>query len=217
MKRNEGYTLIEVIIVIAIMAILSGLSFATIGIIHKARYNTAISNFENQITSLSVITKATSQAKTQTVRESDSSYAVNEVYPLSMLLQKNADGTYWLIFGYYTSSGFEPKNADAENAIQNKDIIEIPDILTITYTPSVVAQDAGIASGANYGADEEPLALFEFNKSDGSVKYGAGKYEFVYSGRVVGTVSLDSATGNTKVGKVKEPESSGSSENADSE
>ena len=38
--------------------------------------------------------------------------------------------------------------------------------------------------------------IIEFNKSNGSVRYGAGTYEIVYNNKVVATVYLDADTGN---------------------
>ena len=58
MKKNKGYTLIEMIIVIAIMAILTAVAFVTLGVIHQAKCNAAVNSLDNQIGSLWIKTKA---------------------------------------------------------------------------------------------------------------------------------------------------------------
>lgn len=180
MKKNHGYTLIEMIIVIAIIAILSGVSFVTIGIIKQAKCNAAATTLSNQMGSLLVKTRALSKAK-------DS--------PLCMKIQYNdsdvtfADGTfakagsYSLILGYDNGTTFVEKTADTVETT-------LPDIITINYT-STDKQSCSIA-----GLDASKNMIIEFNKSNGSVRYGAGTYEIVFNGKVVATVYLDADTGN---------------------
>ncbi|MDE6761269.1 MAG: prepilin-type N-terminal cleavage/methylation domain-containing protein [Lachnospiraceae bacterium] len=186
-RKNKGYTLIEAIIVIAIIAILSGMSFVTIGIIKQAKCNAAASALDAQMGSLLIKTKAVSEAK-------DS--------PLCMLIQYNnsdinfADGTiakrgsYSLILGYNDGSSFTPKEVDADgNAVVET---TLPNILSINYTPEAGAGECSFVDGTE-------TMLIEFKKADGSVRYGAGSYEIIYNGNKVATVKLDAATGNHSV------------------
>lgn len=199
MKNNKGYTLIELVIVISIMAILSGLSFVTIGIIKQARYNAAATTLSNQMGALNIKTKALSEGALKT------SKTENKDYPLCMKLQYNdADvtlkdntllkkGTYSLILGYHTDSGFVPKeDGVVETSLTNT--------ITITYEPETDAQKSGFTD-QDFVMDESDKTVcknmyIEFDKSNGSVRYGAGKYKIVYNDRVVATVNLDRATGN---------------------
>lgn len=184
MRKNQGYTLIEMIIVIAIIAILSGVSAITIGIIKKAKYNEAAVTLNNQMGSLLVKTKAISEAKTN---------------PLCMKIQYNdadvtyADGslakagTYSLILGYHNGTTFVPKTADTAEAT-------LPNIITIKYT-----QEAGTSACNIAGLDTDKNMVIEFDKSNGSVRYGAGTYDIIFNGDTVATVRLDAATGKHSV------------------
>lgn len=182
MKQNKGYTLVEVIIVIAIMAILSGMSFVTLGVIKQAKCNTAIQNLNDQIASLLVKTRALSEAKNER---------------LCLLIRKNtggevtyADGTtakqntYSVILGTENGTAFLEKEVDVAEAT-------LTDLVTISYTPADATQECPAS-----GTDE---MIIEFNKSNGSVRYGAGDYTFTYNGMTIGTVHLDATTGNHKV------------------
>lgn len=199
MKKNKGYTLIELVIVIAIMAILSGLSFVTIGIIKQARYNAAATTLSNQMGALNIKTKALSEGAQKVSKAEDKDY------PLCMKLQYNDSdvtlkdntllkaGTYSLILGYHTDSGFVPKESGVvETSLTN--------MITITYIPQTDAQKGGFSDQDAGTSDSDKTVCknmyIEFDKSNGSVRYGAGKYLIVYNDRVVATVSLDQATGN---------------------
>ena len=175
MKKNKGYTLIEMIIVIAIMAILTAVAFVTLGVIHQAKCNAAVNSLDNQIGSLWIKTKAISQGKTQT---SPTSSEPGAAYPLCMQLCKNVDstddirdGSYEIILGY----------EDGTNFIQ-KEKVEAQRHSTLTSSPNADGTTDNI--------------LIEFNKSDGSVKYGAGTYEVIYNNSTVASIYLDSITGN---------------------
>lgn len=184
MKQNKGYTLVEVIIVIAIMAILASMSFVTLGIIKQAKCNTAASNLNDQIGSLLVKTRALSEAKTD---------------KLCLLIRKNsatvtyADGTnarknsFSVILGTENGSSFTEKEADTAE-------VTLPDLITIDYTPSDSTQICPVS-----GVDKESYMIIEFNKANGSVRYGAGDYDIKYNGSTVATVHLDAATGSHKV------------------
>lgn len=189
MKNNKGYTLIETLIVLAIMAILTGVAFITIGVINEAKYNSAINTFENQLSNLWVQTKALSQGKEQT---NPTSTDANAIYPLAMLLRLNEDstddikdGSYELIFGYDQSGSF----------VEKETVAVLPHIISIEYVPSTVTQSHGTHTVCGYNGAATSVFI-KFNKSDGSVEYGAGSYRVIYDNKVVGTVYIDRITGN---------------------
>ena len=170
MMKNKGYTLVEMIIVIAIMAILAGMSFVTIGIINQARCSTAVSTFDNQLGSFLIRTKAVSDVET----------------PLCMVVVQRDDDTFAIMNGKMDSSGvltYEDPNVD-----DNCEAVLPRQITRISYDASGSA-----VTGPN-GA-----FVIQFVKSDGSVKYGAGEYKF-YTQRSGGehlcaTVCVEAASG----------------------
>lgn len=191
MKKNKGYTLVELIIVIAIMAIMTGVAFVTLNVIHQAKYTTAITTLENEISTLWIKTKAISQGSVQTT---PSSADAKSIYPLGMLISENKDssddvrdGSYEVILGYYDGTSFIPKEVTAV----------LTDIIDIKYTApsSDTGQKHTVLTKENTNNYNETVFI-QFNKSDGSVRYGAGTYEIYYNDDSVGAVYLDPVTGN---------------------
>ena len=179
MIKNKGYTLIELIIVIAIIGILAGASFISIGVIRQAKRQEAVNTLDNQISSLLVRTKALSDASNK-----------NGDTPLCMVIRKRTDGKYAVMNGNIDESGIlsvGDVNTDADcEAILPKDIIQIK------YVPSDSAQKA-----AAVGADNDDDLVIQFLKSYGSTQYGGGKYEvYIKGGRLYATIYLDKVTGN---------------------
>ena len=58
MNKNKGYTLIEMIIVIAIMAILAGVAAVAFNLISKAKVQDAVTSFNSQLSYSWLQTKA---------------------------------------------------------------------------------------------------------------------------------------------------------------
>lgn len=192
-QKNKGYTLVEMIIVIAIMAILSAVSIVTLNTIKTAKCTAAINTLQEQMGNLLVQTKALSSAKTNRmcmVLDTSNAYSGT-----GLVIGTDAAGDGSTFTAKSTKpaiagkgdlwGGFAPGDAGAAEAV-------LPDLVTITYTPSPSNQKASGISG-------DIVGYIEFNKSDGSVKYGAGKYEFTCNGKLVGTVYLDATTGNRYV------------------
>ena len=186
MSKNRGYTLIEAIIVIAIIAIMAGVSGVTFGIVKKAQCNAAINNFNNQLTALWIKTQALSQGKEQTSpRAGDLS-----TYPMCMKVERNTDtsddirdNSYVLYLGYEDSGGsFVRKKDQAGNEEQYLCII--PNFITVEYreTPTSTPVTDGF--------------VIRFNKADGSVIKGSGSYKFIYGDSEYGTIILNKVTGN---------------------
>ena len=190
MKTNKGYTLIEMIIVIAIMAILTGVAFVTLNVIKQAKCSAAVDTFQNQISSLWIKTKSVSQSKEQS-SPSDSG-DMQKVYPMAMKIVKNTDsdddvrdGSYEMIIGFF----------DGSDVIEDETVATLTDIISIDYIPASAKQEhSGLTVYNSDGTIES--VLIQFNKSDGSVKYGAGSYEFTYNGTSVAKIRIDAMSGN---------------------
>lgn len=190
MRKNQGYTLIELIIVLAIIAILSAMSFVTIGIIRQAQYNAAASSLSNQMGSLLVKTKAVSEAKNDTLCMLVHRYSKTVTLDDGKVIRK---GSYALILGYDTGSEFKVKNTKSAFSEDDTSII-VEDVLTNIITIKYTTADS-VACGITGLSDTEHM-IIEFKKSNGSVRYGAGSYEIIYNNRTVATVKLDATTGN---------------------
>jgi prepilin-type N-terminal cleavage/methylation domain-containing protein len=188
MKKNRGLTMVEMLIVLAIMALLSGMSFVTIGIIKQAKFTSAADTLNNQFAALKIKTNALGGSETAPGK-------------LCMKIRYNKDdtqnadgttnkrGTFSLILGYADSSG---------NYLADKDTDTIECNLALPWTgkdDDTVLQYTAVGSSTpvNCKASEVVIVI---NKSSGSVEYGAGKYEFFNGNDLVATVYLDKDTGN---------------------
>lgn len=195
MKKNKGYTLIEMIIVIAIMAILSGVALVTLNIINEAKYNAAVNELNNQMSSLWIKTKALSQGKNQT---SATGTDPQNKYPLAMLIHKNTDssddvrnGSYELFLGYVDDAGAFVRKNDMQG--NPEEPVILTNLISIKYTGDANQSHPTLTTEKDGSAEQ---VLVQFNKSDGSVKYGAGTYDIMFKERTVATVYLDYITGN---------------------
>lgn len=188
--NNKGYTLVEMIIVLAIIAILSGLSFVTLGIINQARYNAAAETLSEQMGSLLVKTRALSKTESDTM-----CLAIIKVTGSSV--SRNV-GTYELILGKDSSKNGTSVMFET-TAVAEATLPRILDSVTYSPSPDGSQQAAMIGepvTGLGDITQGEIVGFIEFNKSDGSVRYGAGQYKLFYNGKVVATVHLDQTTGN---------------------
>ncbi len=178
MKKNKGYTLVEMIIVIGIMAVLSAVTFVTLYIIKLGKRNAAVHTFENQISNCLVKTKALSDM------ESTSKGA------LCMLVQFDTAKNRYVISLANHSGLTYTSIAGTET--------ELPEeVGTIVYVESPANQKATDTTVDNTNM------VIQFVKSDGSVKYGGGTYYFYSRGiepndtsSSFATITLDAMTGN---------------------
>lgn len=171
MAKNKGYTLIEALIVIAIMAILGGLSMYSIGVIRDAKRSAAVTTFDNQISSCLVKTKAVAE-----VTGDDT---------VCMLIQKRTSGSnvnYCIKVGYDTSSGVVD--------ITKGTAVDLTDDST---WDAVLPKDVAALLLDGSAIDQQKI---KFNKSNGSVTEGAGEYSFVKTdGTVYAKIYIDQVTG----------------------
>lgn len=187
MKKNRGYTLVEMILVIGIMAVLSGVSFITVGIIRDAKRMSAVDKFNNQLDHYFLQTKAISEP-------ADSNAAGASDRKLVLMIKKRSDGSYGMLSGYLNTTETAVVNAagttlSVDNDADCEAILE-RDIINIVYKESEASQKKTIDDGM----------IIQFVKTDGSVKLGAGEYElytkkFGSSNYRYKTIVLDPITG----------------------
>ena len=188
MTKNKGYSLIELIIVIAIMMILSGMTFVTLGIIKDAKRSAAANTFNNQISSCLIKTKAISDV-----------YSVSDpsapVPSLCLVIQKRtSDNTYAIMLGYNNGSKITLDSAGTTELDPNDEshceAILPKEVESIVYTPSDTAQQ--------YSSSGDKMVI-QFIKSYGSLKYGAGTYDLHTTkngtDQIYATINLDKVSG----------------------
>lgn len=95
-NRNKGYSLVELIICIAIIAIFTGLAFVTVTMINSAKAKDAAVSFESQLSDM--ITKTKSQVCTVNGTQ-------QPTFSRCLKLYQASDGNYYIKSGYYNPDG----------------------------------------------------------------------------------------------------------------
>lgn len=177
MKKNQGYTMIEMIIVIAIMAILAAMSFVNLGISKQAKVTTSANTLDNAFTTLFTQTSALSDNASDATKlcMRITNHAAGVVENGKTYL--NRTGTK-IEIGYYSGGTFTKKT-------NSKDIWLSESVEEVEY-------EAPTGSSQAHPSGE---MIVMFNKADGSVKYGAGVYHLKYKGATHISVRLDPITG----------------------
>lgn len=193
-ESNSGYTLVELIIVIAIIAIMSGVGALTIGSIRTAQATTSMQKFDSELSTLISRTKSL-----------ESSYA--------MKIVRNAKGDgYDIYYGTYSGSD-ETGMCDVTKFTANDP--STPDAVlervTIYYNKDDVYNADGATDELGKGDDGDVNAgmIIRVRKSDNRVIFGEGEYKFVKyaasgtndSKGLVGRITLNKETGSHTYGK----------------
>lgn len=180
MNKNKGYTLIEMIIVIAIMAILAGVAAVAFNLISKAKVQDAVTSFNSQLSYSWLQTKATASKQ-------KSMYAVIKGPAKDVGdsdFDRGGDCDYQFTLYDTDSAGAAVEESSTIFSAWAK-------YVTITYTPNPAGQ-----AQTGYGTSKTGFYI-QFDKSNGSVIKGAGTYEFKDAkGDVAATIYLDAATGH---------------------
>ena len=188
MKNNKGYTLIEMLIVIAIMVILSGLSIYSIGIIRSAKRSAAVDSFDDQISSCYVKTKAVSDV-------SDAALDPSKGNKVCMLIRKrtNKDG----VTNYCIKVGYDLGAAGVADITKGTPVNNDDDLTWDAILPKDVALITLTEKGTANDVTEQKIF---FNKSVGSVDEGYGYYDFYKSnGEAFAQVFIDESTGKHQI------------------
>lgn len=169
MKNNKGYSLVEMIICIAIIAVLSSVAFVTVSMINSAKAKDAAVNFN------SVVSETISKAKGQMC-------VVNGVeeptYKRCLhLYLDDSSGRYYLKIGYYNPDGLtdadkyifvdsENKNEGKGNNLTAKVSIQYKDL---DGNKSTIDSDGVYIIFNKNGTCYEGAGLFEFYKRNGNL------------------------------------------------
>lgn len=184
MKNNKGFSLIELIIVIAIMAIISTLSVVTFNMANRHRPDKVMNN----VMSYAKYSKSLVQSYTK---------------DYCMVIMKCSDDNYYVFHGTATGNSeselrdsFRPQNlqsvsvggASTETVIRNQPDSSL-NLSALESDPSQAGNYHKLGRGVTItyknesGAETEiggtaTAQVIQFSKFDGSVKYGAGTYIF---------------------------------------
>lgn len=121
--NNSGYSLVEMIIVLAIIAVVSVMAVVSVTMIHSAKAKEAAVTFDSEVSTL--ITKSKNMVCDY---DPDDSYCIN--------LYKDSDGKYYIQKGYYdpaTDSYIFNSSTDSLNGGKG---ICLSSYVKVTYTPT---------------------------------------------------------------------------------
>jgi prepilin-type N-terminal cleavage/methylation domain-containing protein len=168
-NKNKGYSLIEMLIVIAIMAILSGLSAVSVSLIAKAKCQDAVQSFDSQLSNLWLQTKST--AGSQQI--------------MYMTLEKSASGSCYQV-KIYDGVASTPKET---NVLEGNPERSRKCRVKIQYREK--------ESDSFQEITDTNTINIKFDKSTGAVLEGAGEYMFTdTSDKKIASVYLNAMTGN---------------------
>lgn len=165
-SSNKGFTLVEFIIVIAIIAILTGVSFVTLSMISSGRAKEAATSFESELTDM--VTKSKNQVVV------DNSGVQQPNFRQYLEVYKSSTGNYHLRRGYYdpdtsTYTAYVDSNG---NTLRD---VNLTSRVTVVYrTVDGTAVDIGEDSPVyivydNSGYCVEGNGTYEFYKNNDSL------------------------------------------------
>jgi prepilin-type N-terminal cleavage/methylation domain-containing protein len=170
LRENKGYSLVEMIIVIAIIAILSAGAMVTVTLINSAKSKEAGVTFDSEVSNL--IAKSKSQIPKFKLTAGDSEVEHKDYY-FAIAVYKDDDGKYYLANGYYSkSSGF--KTYDCENANDGKGK-SISSRVAIDYTEG--SKNSGLMTVDIDGTSVDSAYVVAFDRTGRCVS-GVGTYSF---------------------------------------
>lgn len=177
---NSGYTLIELIIVIAIIAIMSGVGILTVGSIRTSQATASMQRFDEELSAL--------VSKT---RSYDGSYAIK-------IVRNGAN--YDIYYGYYTGDDSEAADPTKFTRLDTSSTKAdaVLERVTIYYSPDYSSANEKVL-GADDDGDAGKETVIRVRKSDNRVIYGSGQYRFVKynsSNDTVGRINFSKETGS---------------------
>ena len=118
LKQNSGYTLVEMIIVIAIIAIMSGAGAFTISSIRTSQATSSMQKFDSELSGLEMTTFTTTSTTPDAVLERVSIYyaddydsdAVSSTLDESVILIRKSDGQVLSGYGQYRFCKYNTTN-----------------------------------------------------------------------------------------------------------
>ena len=212
-KKNEGYSLIEMIIVIAIIAIVAGMSMLSIFIVHSARAKDSAITLDSEIAELRTKSKNMSpvdSSKTVSDFSSQEEYdkyqsEYGKTHQFAIALYKNnAKGKVRLVHLYYDKDNKKYFTPGKDNIYSAGDDIEFSSRVKVTFDGASWGQSEQVPSiyGSvdtngkltpkedELGSYQQNFVFIRFDKK-GNCLSGYGKYRFYRkNGNAVSTTTL---------------------------
>ena len=153
MKDNKGYTLIEMIIVIAIIAIMTGAAMVTITILHNAKAKEASITLETALSE----TQKNAKGKMCVVADTQ-----QPDYKFALAVYKSGS-KYYVKKGYYIGNGNDTENANSGKGESFSAYVKVK------------YKDSSGTEQDITGIDEKPIYIIYDRQ--GMCIYGDGQYE----------------------------------------
>ena len=192
-ERNRGYSFVEMLIVLAIMALMSAMAIVTWNAVDSAKYRNAVSTFESEISTLRTATMAQGSEMALKVYY-DSNYKDRFGKQI---------GAYIIKRGYVDDMGdFHEINKINPDALPAQ-YSHLANSVYYDYRgvsdPIYLTQKGKInysASGVGLSDIGDAGVVSQFNKSDGSLLSGSGTFQIVKAnGTTVANVNIVRITG----------------------
>lgn len=189
---NKGYSLVEMIITIAIIAIMTGISFVTVTMINSAKAKDASVTFESELSDM--ITKTKNQVCIVNGKSKPS-------FSTCMMIYKADDGRYYVKRGYYNPAGSglsetdaSTVNMDAQYIFINEENVNdgkgkgLSSRVKITYRDNTVSGSTDQTIEYTDKADDKQYIVYDRN---GKCIEGYGVYKFYKkNGNVIADVTI---------------------------
>jgi prepilin-type N-terminal cleavage/methylation domain-containing protein len=200
-KKNEGYSLIEMIIVIAIIAIVAGMSMLSIFIVHSARAKDSAITLDSEIAELR--TKSKNMTPVDPTG-ADPDYGKTHQFAIG-LYKNNAKGKVRLVHLHYDTKNKKYVTPGKDNIYTASDDIEFSSRVKVTFDGITYGQNeqvptiygsldshTGVVTSieAELGSYQTNFVFIRFDKKGNCIS-GFGKYKFYRkNGNVVSTTTL---------------------------
>jgi prepilin-type N-terminal cleavage/methylation domain-containing protein len=198
-KENKGYSLVEMIIVIAIIAVMSAAAMVTVTLINSAKAKEAGVTFDSELAAL------VAESKSQVVKfDINNDGAVDDTdttlckdYYFAIAVYQATDGKYYISHGYYKNDGTKKEYiALADENTNNGKGTCISSRVSIDYTAGtknsgeLTSGDNVTLTGINCSTDNNKAVVVAFDKA-GKCVSGVGTYLFK---KTAGNTTIDEVT-----------------------